>query len=161
MLFRNFDFIAINYNQHQLKQQRGLCLVRPLLCALFSSSCFILFNSPYSAHRFSLQLVLVKFMQPVFVYFPARILEVVVKRQRFCMHFCAVYLKFQEPGAPSVMGPARTQRCWSHPPAQIQSERTWLVNLCTLGNWAPYLEVLENNYILYWGLHQTSDLKRC
>ena len=34
MVFSRFDFIALNYNQHQLKQKEGLCSVPPLLCAL-------------------------------------------------------------------------------------------------------------------------------
>ena len=41
MLFKGFEFIALNYNLHQLKQQKRFCSVPPLLCPLF----FILFHS--------------------------------------------------------------------------------------------------------------------
>lgn len=81
MLFRSFDFIALNYNQHHLKQQKGFCSVSPLLCA----SCFhpVSFSSPLLTPHTgcNLQLLLVNFKHLSVCLcsnFLARILEMVV-----------------------------------------------------------------------------------
>jgi len=92
MLVRSFDFIALNFSQHQLTQEKGFCSVPPL-CIIFSP-CFILFTS-HSKHRLYLQLHLVTLKHPfvglcsnIF----ARILEMVVKCHRFCMH-CVPFIR--------------------------------------------------------------------
>ena len=60
---RSFDFIGLNYHQHQLKQQQGFGQFCPF-SVLYFLILFHFFTSPLSIHRFYLESLLVTFKHP-------------------------------------------------------------------------------------------------
>ena len=91
MLFKGFEFIALNYNQHRLKQQKGFCSVPPLLCPLF----LILFHS---LHFSSLHAPLLPSVTSSYVkvsgFFVTNVLSFTLRRILTCCQL-NLFLKFK------------------------------------------------------------------